>query len=140
MTAKHVNVNSTNISRTKPGSSDYPDWRELTGSGIISQPDALELEDQIKRFSEATIAKREAEAILGNTYKPRLANELFRTMNRLGVQKLEYDGLRFSLQSGSNSRVSPELLLAHGVDPDIIQACTEVSNYAYVKMTVAGDR
>ena len=132
MATKHVNINPK--AKSKPEGEPYLDWREVIDAGLIPVPDSLDLEDKLKRFMDATALKREAEDVLGTTYKPKLAKELTETLAKLGLQRLEYMGMRFAIQSGKQSRVSPELLLAHGVDPDIIQACTETTEYSYTVM------
>jgi len=137
MTTKHVNVNPKAAPASKYKAQDsepYLDWREVLDAGLVPVPDSLDLEDKIRRFMDATALKREAEDILGTTYKPALSKELTETLTKFGLMRLEYLGMRFAVQSGKQSRVSPELLLAHGVSPDTINACTEVSEYTFTVM------
>jgi hypothetical protein len=104
--------------------SEYLDWREITGSGIIDAEQSWELEAMLHKYMAAKEQEKEAREVLGDNKHHKLAKELETKLLELGLPKMSYLGNRFTVRAGQSTSIKKELLIANGVSLEVIEAST----------------
>jgi hypothetical protein len=104
--------------------SEYLDWREITGSGIIDAEQSCELEAMLHKYMAAKEQEKEAREVLGDNKHHKLAKELETKLLELGLPKMSYLGNRFTVRAGQSTSIKKELLIANGVSLEVIEAST----------------
>ena len=101
---------------------------------ITDKKDYLEL----KRLVTASVQLQQQEAEIKKARKP-VTDRLKNLLGKYAVGKAQLDEARINYFASERKTITPAALLAHGISPNIIQACTTVTQSFTLKITTGKD-
>jgi hypothetical protein len=96
----------------------------------VPHPDRKMIAESLRRYISLKAQMKEITfEIDGDDDHTGLKDRIAATMDLFGVKKATYEAYSVSVRDGSKDTINRDMLLAHGVDPAIIDKCTRTSTF-----------